>query len=136
MSGAFLLATNNCSAEPNPEFFGLELSRADKALSRLAKELGVPPLTSFVSVDTEDQELLAELAEEAGADISGWKPEPVHWFDPAEGLTTVQALITRLAADAKAVKKRAEILKELSELQTALTGIARKKAKWRFWIDY
>jgi hypothetical protein len=136
MSGAFLIATDKKSAEPKDEFFGLELSRADKALDKLAKQLKVPPLTSFVSVDVEDQEMLAELAEEAGADISDWKPDPVKWFEPAEGLKTVQALIKKLADNEKAMKKQAEIVKELSELQAALVGIGKKKAKWRFWIDY
>ena len=55
MSGAFMLATDNSSTELEAEFFGLALSRADKALSRLAKELGVLPLSSFVSVDVEDR---------------------------------------------------------------------------------
>jgi len=135
MSGAFLIATDKKSAEPKDEFFGLELSRAEKALDKLAKQLKVPPLTSFVSVDVEDQELLAELAEEVGEDISGWKPDPVKWFEPDEGLKTVQALIKRLADDETAMKKQAEILKELSELESALVGIGKKKAKWRFWID-
>jgi hypothetical protein len=115
MSGALLIATDKRSAEPKPEFFGIELSRADKALSKLAKQLGVPPLSSFVSVDVEDQEMLAELAEETGEDISGWKPDPVKWFEPDEGLKTVPALIKRLTDDQKAATKQAEILKELSE---------------------
>jgi hypothetical protein len=136
MSGAFMLATDNSSTELEAEFFGLALSRADKALSRLAKELGVLPLSSFVSVDVEDQEMLAELAQESGADLSDWKPEPVQWFDPADGLKTVQALITRLTTDEKAVKKRTAILEELTELQEALVEIGKKKAQWRFWIDY
>jgi hypothetical protein len=135
MSGAFLIATDKRSAEPKPEFFGLELSRAEKSLSKLAKELGVPPLSSFVSVDEEDQEMLAELARESGVDTSDWKPEPVKWFQPAEGLKTVKALITRLTEDEKAVKKQEQILRELSDLQHVLTGIGKKKAKWRFWID-
>jgi hypothetical protein len=136
MSGAFLIATDKKSAEPKEEFFGLELSRADKVLERLAKKLDVPPLSSFVSVDVEDQEMLAELAEEAGADVLGWKPEPVKWFEPAEGLKTVKALIKRLSEDEKAVKKGPAILAELKELQSALTAIGNKKARWRFWIDY
>jgi hypothetical protein len=136
MSGALLIATDKRAAAPKSEFFGLELSRASKALDRLAKQLGVPPLSSFVSVDEGDQELLAELAEEAGADISNWKPDPVKWFDPSEGLKTVQALIRRLTDDKKGVKKREEILKELTELQDALVGIGKKKARWRFWVDY
>jgi hypothetical protein len=136
MSGALLIATDKESADPKAEFFGLELSRADKALTKLAKQLKVPPLSSFVSVDVEDQEMLAELAEEAGEDISGWKPDPVKWFEPDEGRKTVAALVKRLTDDEKAVKKRAEILQELEELQAALVGIGKKKAKWRFWIDY
>jgi hypothetical protein len=136
MSGALLIATDKRSAETKPEFFGLELSRSDKALERLAKQLKVPSLSSFVSVDEEDQEMLAELAEESGADISKWKPEPVNWFEPAEGLKTVQALINRLSDDEKSVKKGAAILKELTELQAALITIGKKKARWRFWIDY
>jgi hypothetical protein len=136
MSGALLIATDKRSAEPKPEFFGLELSRADKSLERLAEKLGVPPLSSFISVDVEDQELLVELAEESGADISAWKPDPVKWFKPTDGLKTVRALIKRLSEDEKAVKKRAAILKELAELRDALVAIGKKKARWRFWIDY
>ena len=137
MSGALLIAANKPSAQPKLDgFFGLELSNASKPLDRLAKKLGVAPLTSFVSVDEEDQEMVAEFAEEAGADISGWKAEPVKWFEASDGLKTVQALLDRLNADPKAVRKGPAIVVELTELQAALTVIAKKKARWRFWIDY
>ncbi len=135
MSGAFLLATDKRSAEPKCEFFGLELSRAYKALDRLAKELDVPSLTAFISLDETDQTELAALIEEAGGDISDFKIEPVRWFEASEGLKTVRALLKRLIADPKAVRKVSDIVAELKELKAALTVIGRKKARWRFWID-
>jgi hypothetical protein len=135
MSGAFLLAADKPSAEPKQEFFGLELSRAARALDRLAARLKVRPLTSFISMDEGDQELLRDLAEEAGADPAAWKPEPVEWYAAPDGLKTVRALLQHLSEHPEAVRKRAAVVRELTALAEALDGIARKKARWRLWID-
>jgi len=136
MSGALMLAVTNAEAAPLSEFFGRQMSRATRELDPLAIEMGVLPLSSFVSLDAGDQEMMAELAAEGGVDTSDWKAEPVKWFDPTEGLKTVQALIKGLGDDQKTVKNKKAILSELKELQAALMTIKERKARWRFWIDY
>ena len=66
MSGALMLAVTNPEAAPLSEFFGRQMSRATRELDPLAIEMGVLPLSSFVSLDAGDQEMMAELAAEGG----------------------------------------------------------------------
>ena len=135
MSG-FLIETDKKSAVPEMEFIGPELASAHKELDRLAKQLDVLPLTSFVSLDEGDQELIKDLAEEGGADVSSFQIEPPTWFDPAQGIKTTQALLKHVSEDMKAFKKGPAFVAELTELAAALETIAKKKGRWRFYYDY
>ncbi len=70
---------------------GHALARNEDALERLAERLRVGPLLEFFSADENSMALLLEQGEEA----PDWPlplPQP-QWYDPADGLLTVRALI-------------------------------------------
>jgi hypothetical protein len=139
MSGAFLLAVDNKrvqNAKVVDYFMGREMSAAYKALDKIAKKGKVKPLSAFVSLDEGDLEFLREEIEEGGGDPSTVEITPPSWFDPADGLQTVAALVHELSKDATKMKKGNTILSELRELEKALTFISKKKLKCRFFIDY
>src|SRR5581483_8792211 len=70
---------------------GHALARNEDALERLAERLGTRPLLDFFSADENSMALLLEQ----GGGNPEWMqhlPNP-QWFDPANGLVTVCALI-------------------------------------------
>ena len=86
---------------------GKPLSRASKGLDRIAGKLGVRPLMEFCSMDLgEAADLLADLGGEE-ADIP-----PEQWFDPEEGLRTVEALLTHLRRRTEARSEERRVGKE------------------------
>src|SRR5688500_1737694 len=68
------------------EVDGKALAAAGDALDRLAGELGVTPLSSFISIDDE-YGILDEADIEAPA---------ANWFPVAQGLSTVRVLLGAL----------------------------------------
>ena len=137
MSGSFLITSDKPDLEDDLQgFMGRAMSHAEKALDKVAKKLKVTALNDFVSLDEGDQELMREMIEESGGDASEIEITPPTWFDPADGLKTVRAMRAHLINDPKAIGKSAEIVTELTELETMLTLIAKKKGRFRFFIDY
>jgi glycine/D-amino acid oxidase-like deaminating enzyme len=72
---------------------GRALTFAQHHLDELARELQLPLLKSFFS---SDPSALAAYLREHGVDADADEFETEEWFDPAEILPTVQALIERL----------------------------------------
>jgi hypothetical protein len=74
-------------------------ARADVALDGLARELGLTPIADLTSMSAEG---FAELAEEFGgpADLD-FREE---WFDPADGIRTVEGLLAHLEAHPEVAK--------------------------------
>src|ERR1700739_4860156 len=76
---------------------GRALARHEDALEGVALRLGVRPLIEFFSADENSMALLIE--EGAGnPDLLRCLPPP-QWFSAAEGLETVDALLTALRRD-------------------------------------
>src|ERR1700732_5368070 len=70
------------------------LARHEDALESLALRLGVRPLIEFFSADENSMSLLIE--EGAGNQELMRRLPPPQWYSPADGLSTVQALLTAL----------------------------------------
>ena len=137
MSGSLLITSDKPALESKLQgFMGRQISYASEALDKIARKLKLTALGDFLSFDEDDQELMRELIEEGGGDASEIAITPAEWFDTAAGLKTAKALREHLTENPKAVGKSAVIVKELGELETALTLIAKKKAHFRFFIDY
>lgn len=113
----------------DPFVNGKAVARAGDFTESTAKRLGVKPLMEFFSVDEE----AAALAEESGVDSAD---VPEQWFDPADGLITVRALITELEAHPSSVKGAANILEDLHEFESVLTRANEQKVRWSLAFDF
>ncbi len=114
---------------------GHALARNEDALERLAERLNVPPLLRYFSADEDSMALLLEQ----GAEEHEWKqalPEP-QWFDAADGLLTVSALIGLLAAAPAALGSETQpVLIELRKYQRVLRKAALRGLRWHIAVSW
>jgi hypothetical protein len=114
---------------------GHALARNEDALERLAESLGVPPLLQFFSADENSMCLLLEQ----GAGDPEWArhlPEP-QWFNPAQGLMTVRALIHFLSDTPVSFGSETQpLLMELREYETVLAKTQKYQMRWHLAVSW
>ena len=114
---------------------GHALARNEDALERLADSLSVPPLLQYFSADENSMCVLLEQ----GAGDPEWAhqlPKP-QWFDPAEGLNTVQALIRYLSESPASFGSETQpILLELREYETVLAKTEKFNLRWHLAVSW
>jgi hypothetical protein len=114
---------------------GHALARNEDALERLAESLGVPPLLQYFSADENSMCVLLEQ----GAGDPEWArqlPEP-QWFDPAQGLVTVQALIRYLSESPVSFGSETQpVLLELREYETVLAKTGKYHFQWHLAVSW
>jgi hypothetical protein len=112
---------------------GRHLSQAEPQLDELAVQAGVTPLMNFFSQDPEEAlEMMADI----GVDADDVKLPEETWFEPTEGLKTVQTLIERLTERPELCENAAEIVGELEEFQAVLTYAQRESIRWHLGVDF
>ena len=114
---------------------GHALARNEDALERLAESLGVAPLLQFFSADENSMCMLLEQ----GAGDPGWArhlPEP-QWFDPAQGLVTVKALMRFLSETLASFGSETQpVLTELREYETVLAKTLKHHLRWHLAVSW
>lgn len=114
---------------------GHALARNEDALERLAGRLKVAPLLEFFSADENSMALLLEQ----GAGNAEWAehlPQP-QWFNPADGLLTVCALIDFFLAHPVALgSETAPALSELREYERVLRRAAQHELRWHLAVSW
>lgn len=114
---------------------GQALARNEDALESLAGRLKVSPLLEFFSADENSMALLLEQ----GAGNPDWArhlPQP-QWFNAAEGLVTVRALIHFLAeAPADLGSETPLVLLELREYDRVLSKTALHGLRWHLAVSW
>ena len=114
---------------------GHALARNEDALERLAESLGVAPLLQFFSADENSMCMLLEQ----GAGDPGWPrhlPEP-QWFDPAQGLVTVKALMRFLSETPASFGSETQpVLTELREYETVLAKTLKHHLRWHLAVSW
>jgi hypothetical protein len=100
---------------------GKSLSQHMESLNSVAQQLGVRPLTEFISMDGD------ALADVLGDDAEGIEMPPLQQFSATDGLTTVRALLPRLEAQ--------PALKDLRDCERILSMAAQLGVGWHFEID-
>jgi hypothetical protein len=98
-----------------------------EALDQLADENGLVPLGAFESYDPEDA---ADFLDEEELAVL---PE-AQWFDPAEGLTAVRALVQYLRSHLAAVPDQDEVLAEMTGIEEECADAERAGVRFRFAI--
>src|SRR5215831_13824606 len=114
---------------------GHALARNEDALERLAERLRVSPLLEFFSADENSMALLLEQG--------GGNPDWVHhlpdpqWFNPAEGLVTVCALVEFLEESPAALgSETPQVVSELREYERVLRKTAQRELKWHLAVSW
>jgi hypothetical protein len=101
---------------------GKSIAKNIKALDAAAAELGIRPLSEFVSIPPED---LAEVLEDHIEDELG----AVQFFSAEEGLETVAELLENANLKDKGV------IEDLQECERILNTAADGGVAWHFQID-
>ncbi len=114
---------------------GRTLARYEGAIESLAHSLGVRPLLDFFSAD---QNSMALLIEEGGGNPGILKQlPPPQWYDPADGLETVEALIAALEEDPHQLGTEGpEVLSELREYATVLHKTIERGLRWHLAVSW
>jgi hypothetical protein len=114
---------------------GHALARNEDALDRLAESLAVAPLLQFFSADENSMCMLLEQ----GAGDPVWArhlPEP-QWFDPAQGLITVRALIEFLSETPVSFGSETQpVLTELREYEIVLAKTLKHHLRWHIAVSW
>jgi hypothetical protein len=114
---------------------GHALARNEDALEQLAESMRVAPLLQFFSADENSMCLLLDQ----GTGDPEWAlnlPEP-QWFDPADGLTTVRALMGFLTeAPLSFGSETVPVLGELREYERVLEKARTYKLRWHLAVSW
>lgn len=100
---------------------GKLLARAAEGLDAVAREVGVRPISEFISIDPE------QAAEFMECDVGDFKLSPLQQFSAHDGLTTVRALMFRPEARAA--------IHDLRDCERILSAAAQHGVGWHFEID-
>jgi len=114
---------------------GRALARNEDAVERLALRLGVRPLIEFFSADENSMSLLIE--EGAGnRELMNRLPAP-QWYTAADGLATVEALVTALEHEPQQLGSEGEqVLGELLEYRRVLRKAGDRDVRWHLAVSW
>lgn len=114
---------------------GHALARNEDALERLAESLDVMPLLQFFSADENSMCLLLDQ----GAGDPEWArhlPAP-QWFNPADGLVSVRALIQFLVESPVSFgSETLPVVSELREYERVLEKTLKHKLRWHLAVSW
>ncbi len=114
---------------------GHALARNEDSLERLAESIHVTPLLQFFSADENSMCILLEQ----GSGDPEWArhlPQP-QWFDPADGLVTIRALIEFLTSTPVSFgSETLPVLSELREYERVLLKAAKYKLRWHLAVSW
>lgn len=114
---------------------GRALARNEDAVERLALRLGVRPLIEFFSADENSMSLLIE--EGAGNRELMNRLPPPQWYAAADGLTTVEALVTELEHEPQQLGSEGEqVLGELLEYRRVLRKAGDREVRWHLAVSW
>jgi hypothetical protein len=103
---------------------GKALIHAQRQLDDLARQLGLPPVTGFLSVIPEQ---VAGFLEREGLDPEAYPIPEEEWYAPGEGLRTVQGLLGHLRSAPQVVHNGGRVLQELLAVERILAAAEREK---------
>jgi hypothetical protein len=114
---------------------GRSLARHEDALEKLALSLGARPLIEFFSADENSMALLIE--EGAGDQELMRKLPPPQWYQPADGLKTVQSLLQALRDDPQQLGTEGkQVLSELKEYAEVLEKARDREMRWHLAVSW
>ena len=121
MGAAFYIALEKKIDGLDTLMDGKKLSRHIESLDTVARQLGVRPLSEFISMDAEG------LADVLGNDADGIEVPPLRLFPAQDGLATVRALLSRPESQ--------PALDDLNDCERILDIAAQHGMGWHLQID-
>lgn len=118
-------------------FDGVTLGRARDPLDSLAYELGIRPLSDFVTITDEDLDDYFD-EEEMGVDhnlVDDSHDENVVWFKAVDGINAIAPVISYLESNDDEIEAQSEVLADLRRLQESLQEAKRRGILWHFALD-
>ncbi len=100
---------------------GKMLSRHIESLDSAAQQLGVRPLSEFISMGAD------AFADVLGDDADGIEAPPLQHFSAQDGLATIRALLPRPEAQ--------PAIQDLKDCERVLSTAAQHGVGWHFQID-
>src|ERR687891_402747 len=105
---------------------GKSISRDIESLDEAARDLGVRPLSEFISADPEE---LSEFMKSEGIDAGNVDLSPLQQFAAQEGLATVRALASHAAG------RNEGVARDLRDCERILSAAAQHGVGWHFEVD-
>ena len=103
---------------------GKLLARTSEVLDAIAPQLGVRPISEFISIDPAQA---AEFMEGEGMDVGDIELPPLKQFSAQDGLATVRALLSRPEAQ--------PAIQDLRDCERILTVAAQHRVGWHLEVD-
>ena len=114
---------------------GRSLARHEDALEKLALRLGVRPLIEFFSADENSMSLLIE--EGAGNQELMRRLPPPQWYSPADGLSTIRALLDALVDEPQQLGTEGDqVISELMEYARVLKKTHDRQMRWHLAVSW
>lgn len=126
MGAALYIVVENKPEDMDVFVNGKALPEAGERLTAAATQAGVKELMSFFSASPE------QAAEFMDGYASGMPPE--QWFEPADGLATVRALLVHCTASA--LEADAGVARDLREFETVLERVKQAGLRWHLSVDF
>jgi len=134
MSAAYYIVLDTQDPGFDPFVNGKALARASDALQDAAAQLGVRPLMDFFSMSADSVE---EAAAEFGLDEETLSAAPAEaWFEPADGLRTVRALLQHCEQVREQLPGHEVVREELLEYARVLEQAQSRGFRWHLAVDY
>ena len=109
------------------------LARAAEALDAIAPQLGVRPVSEFISADPKQ---VAEFLKGEGVDVDDTELPTMQQFPAEEGLVTVRALMAHVQSQPQNLMQADGVVQELRECERILSAAAQHGVGWHFKIDF
>lgn len=111
---------------------GYALSREDEALTQIALELSVTPLSDFFSINPDEA---ADIIGACDEDLSAMHLEEEQWHEASAGLASVRALRDHLTRNPTAVQNPTEVRADLDDFERVLRLAEQHGIRWHLAID-
>jgi hypothetical protein len=133
MSSALFIAAEQQIPDLETFVNGKAAARLSDDLDGLATQLGVRPLSSFISIPPQT---IVGFLESEGVDTGDQELPPAAWFDAGEGLATVRTLREHIEAHFSAIGSRDAVASDLREYEPVLSSLAQRNVRWHLEVDF
>ncbi|MHC1682855.1 MAG: hypothetical protein AB6733_07900 [Clostridiaceae bacterium] len=128
MGVSYYIILEKESKEIDLDVCGKGIAKDIEKLDKIAKKIGVIPLSNFYSINEES------MLDLLGEDIESIDLPPESWFDANHGLKTVQALLDYVQNNNLDLNKNTIV--DLMDFERILKAAVVENSKWYLAMDF